>query len=47
MRRGAAAGALAFSQFLSHTIVPSVARVSAPSTTPPVKTAPQIVVPVL
>jgi len=32
---------------LSQTIVPSVARVSAPSTTPPAKTAPQIVVPVL
>ena len=34
-------------QFLSATISPEVDLVSAPTTTPPSKTAPQIVVPVL
>ena len=34
-------------QFLSATISPPVALVSAPTTTPPLKTAPQMVVPVL
>ena len=33
-------------QFLSATISPEVDLVSAPNTTPPLKTAPQIVVPV-
>ena len=36
-----------FIQFLSATISPEVDLVSAPTTTPPSKTAPQIVVPVL
>ncbi len=36
-----------FSQFLSATISPPVDLVSAPSTTPSLKTTPQIVVPVL
>lgn len=36
-----------FSQFLSATIGPSVARVSAPRTTPSLKMIPTIVVPVL
>lgn len=35
-----------FSQFLSATILPPVARVSAPSTTPSLKIIPTIVVPV-
>ena len=36
-----------FSQFLSATMGPSVARVSAPRTMPSLKTHPTIVVPVL
>ena len=36
-----------FMQFLSETMSPPVALVSAPSTTPSLKTIPQMVVPVL